>query len=70
MKYFIPDPYCDEGVTILHVMDGVWTMHAENASCETCINFIIRVAPVIDTLSDDDVRYFVSAMAGEKISDE
>lgn len=69
-KYTIPDPFCNGNVTIVHVMEGVWTMHPDDSNCETCINFVIRVAPVFDTLSDHDIINIINAMEGKSVIDD
>lgn len=70
MIYFVPDPFCDKGITIQHVMEGVFSMNAENADCESCIRFMLRVAPVLNNMDDSDATNFVMALTGVKIPGE
>lgn len=70
MIYFVPDPYCDDGVTIQHVMEGVFSMNAKNSTCGSCITFMLRVAPVLDNMDDENATKFLMALAGVEIPGE
>jgi hypothetical protein len=66
MKYIIPDPYCDGGVTITHITEGIWSMHPASENCKTCALFMSRISPVMDTLDDKEITNFLIAMEGSK----
>ena len=65
MKYLIPDPFCGNNVTISHVIEGVWTLSSDD--CPTCALFIMRLTPVLNSLSDRFIIEMLDAMQAEAI---
>lgn len=69
MIYFVPDPFCDEGITIQHVMEGVFSMNAKNTTCESCIRFMLRVSPHFNAMEDEESIKFIMEILGAEIID-
>jgi hypothetical protein len=70
LKYKVKDPFCDGFVNITHITEGIWSIHSDDEKCESCIRFIIRISPVMDTFTDQEIVEWLETMTNAKENSE